>query len=153
MLNLIVAVSKNGVIGNNNQLIWRISEDLKVFKHLTMDGVLFVGRKTNETLPPLKNREVIELKRNQFPSLTDIPSILETKQKTGWIIGGGEIYKSALKLNLCDRLYVSIIDQEYEGDTYFDAATIDPAHYTLVSMAILRKADPLVSQQIWEKNK
>src|SRR6266568_8800773 len=100
MINMIVAVSKNDVIGKNGTLPWRIPEDLKAFKELTMGGILYVGKKTAQSLPPLKGREIVILNRSSFPTLNDITTINDERPK--WLIGGAQIYDAALKLDIVD---------------------------------------------------
>jgi dihydrofolate reductase len=148
MINLIAAVSKNGIIGKDGTLPWRIPEDLKTFKSLTMDGVLFVGKKTFSTLPQLKGREVIQLNRLSFPTLLDINNT-NWPHKQLWIIGGAEIYKAALDLDIIDNLYITRIDAEYEGDTYFPLDKL--TRYRLISEKALKAEDPCVILQEWAK--
>lgn len=153
MINLIVAVAKNNVIGKNGSLPWRIPEDLKKFKQLTMGGVLFVGKNTSKTLPPLKDRDIILLQRNDYPTLEDMEDICSSRNKTGWLIGGAEVYKSALELNIRKKLdmklYLTAIDYEYDGDTFFPSHLIDDK-WSVESEEVL-KQEPLVKLQIWSK--
>jgi dihydrofolate reductase len=152
MINLILAVSINGVIGKDGNLPWRLPEDLKRFKSLTMGGVLFVGKKTAQNLPPLKGREVIVLNRNTYPQLTDIAKIVAEKQKEAWIIGGGEVYRSALTTNIVDRVYLTLVEQEFEGDTYFDLNSLfEGDSWNCSSNEIIREKDPVVKLQIWDR--
>lgn len=149
MINLIVAVSKNGVIGKDNTLPWRIPEDLKAFKELTMGGVLFVGKNTAQSLPPLKGREIIQLKRETFID------VLQTdyNDRLKWIIGGATIYNAALELNLCDKVYLTLIDKEYDGDTFFSHKQFALPNWKLVNERILKEQEPKVVLQEWEKVK
>lgn len=152
MINMIVAMASNGVIGKNNLLPWRIAEDLKCFKKLTMDGMLFVGKKTAQSLPNLQGREIVVLNKNSFPQLSDIKNIAEISQKKIWIIGGAQIYNAALNTNIVDALYITKIDKEYDGDTYFPIDTINNSNgWILGSEEILRDNDPLTKLQIWNK--
>jgi dihydrofolate reductase len=150
MINMIVAVSKNGVIGKDGALPWRIPEDLRAFKELTMGGILYVGKKTASTLPPLKGREVVVLGRETFPTLLDVKAL----NKPAWIIGGAAIYNAALELDIVDRIYVTLIDKEYDGDTFFSfeqLKKISALPWKLVSERILRENDPLVTLQEWSR--
>lgn len=129
MVSIIVAKSKNNVIGNNNKLPWNISEDMKRFKELTTGNVVIMGRKTYESLPeqfrPLPNRLNIVITRNPDYKPNGVmvyddlqKAILKAgTNKEIFIIGGGEIYKEGLKF--ADRLYITEVDGEFEGDTYF----------------------------------
>ena len=129
MFSIIVAHSKNYVIGNNNSLIWNIPTDLKRFKSLTTGKTIVMGRKTFESLKkPLPNRFHIVLtkKPNKFKNqenviftndLNQIISKYKNSQDEIFIIGGGEIYKSFL--NYISKIYITEILQDFNGDTYF----------------------------------
>ncbi len=126
ILSAIVAVAQNGVIGNNNQLIWHISEDLKYFKATTINHSIIMGRKSYESIgKALPNRRNIIVTRNvefEAPGCEVVNSIEEaialcSSESEVFISGGGEIYKAALPL--CDRLYITEISQSYEGSTVF----------------------------------
>jgi dihydrofolate reductase len=155
MINLIAAVAKNGIIGKNGTLPWRIPEDLKKFKQLTMSGVLFVGKNTSKGLPPLKDREIVLLRRNDHPTLEDMDDICRDRGKVGWLIGGGQVYEAALKLcadNKLDmKLYITTIDKEYDGDVFFPLHMIDD-EWLMESEEVL-KQEPLVKLQVWSKRK
>lgn len=129
MVSLIVAKSKNNVIGNKGKLPWNISEDLKRFKELTTDNVVIMGRKTYESLPkkskPLPNRINIIISRDEnytVPNCLVFNDIKTAIRKAGtnkevFIIGGGEIYKEGL--NYADKLYITEVENDVVGDTYF----------------------------------
>jgi|TARA_R110002126_G_scaffold3263_1_gene18499 dihydrofolate reductase len=136
--SLIAAVASNGVIGKDNDLIWYIPEDLKYFKHTTSGKPVVMGRKTFESIvdrigKPLPNRRnVVITRQSDYDSLgadvaCDIKSGLSTaKQHTDgefFILGGAQIY--AETINLCDRLYITEIHQEYQGDSHFPAINKD----------------------------
>ncbi|GAA0879822.1 dihydrofolate reductase [Algoriphagus jejuensis] len=128
-LTLIVAKAKNHVIGKDNQLIWKLSADLKRFKNLTTGHHMLMGRKTYESLgKPLPNRTHIVITRNPDFSVPEGHSTFSSVEdafvfcnKTGvnelFIIGGGQIY--AETINLCDRLEITEVEASPEGDTYF----------------------------------
>jgi len=103
-MDMIAAINKKGFIGKDGQLMWKCSEDLKWFKEITMGKKCLVGRKTFETLPPLKGRELIVVSRDGL-SLEDA-----LKLNPDIVIGGGEIYKQTMKM--VDTLYLSIINDE-----------------------------------------
>lgn len=131
---LIVAKAKNNVIGKDNQLIWKLSSDLKRFKNLTSGHYILMGRKTYESLgKPLANRTHIVITRNPDFSVPEGHFVFSSIEdafifcnKTGvdklYIIGGGQTY--AETLNLCDRLEITEVEAQPEGDTYFPP--IDP---------------------------
>lgn len=152
MINLIVAVSKNGVIGKNNSLPWRIKEDLKKFKELTMGGILFVGKKTGASMPPLPGREVLVLDRNNYPTINDVSTIAKDN-KTCWIAGGTQIFRAALELNIVDKIYLTYIDQEYDGDTFFSVDEINKnKNFTYIGEEVLRAEAPYTKLMVYQKN-
>lgn len=129
---LIVAMSKNGVIGHNNKLPWNIPEDLANFSELTKGHIVIMGRKTFESLPngPLKNRLNIILSRSVYNNnfnenvifitmehLNTIINLHQTPNKKIFIIGGSEIYK--IFIEYCDTIHMTLIDEMVEGDSYF----------------------------------
>lgn len=157
MINMIVAVSRNGVIGKDGGLPWRLPEDLKMFKALTMGSTLYVGKKTAATLPPLKGREVKVLQREGYPSLDTI----EDSHSCGcnepcfcfpddaWIIGGAAIYNAALEAGVVDKVYLSIVDADFDGDTFFSIDQFKLPQWKLVNEQVIRAADPVVRLQEW----
>ena len=129
MISLIVAKSKNNVIGNKGRIPWYIPNDLKRFKKLTTDKVVIMGRKTFDSLPeeykPLPNRINIILSKDESyqPSccmvLNDLKKALRKagSDKEVFIIGGGEIYKAALPYT--DILDLTLIDDDKPADVFF----------------------------------
>lgn len=127
-ISLIVAVAENGVIGHNNQLIWHLPNDLKQFKRLTTGHCIIMGRKTFDSIgKPLPNRTSLIISRNtdfQIEGCITVSSlenaILEAKKienEEAFIIGGAEIYRLALPI--IDKIYLTEVHHEYEGDTFF----------------------------------
>lgn len=122
MITIISAFSKNFVIGNNNSLIWHIPEDLKRFKNLTSKGVVLMGRKTYQSIgKPLINRTNIVISKSQ-PSIEgcfvyDDWKIPLYKYENIFVIGGQTIYEQLLPFT--DKLELTIIDKEFEGDSFF----------------------------------
>lgn len=124
MIKLIVAISKNRVIGDSNKLIWNLPADLKKFKEITTGHPIVMGRKTYESIGrPLPNRRNIIITRDESYEVGGcevVNSIEEALLLTGddcFIIGGGEIYKQTL--NIADQIYMTVVDEEFEGDTTF----------------------------------
>jgi len=129
MIAIIVAKSKNNVIGSNGSIPWNVPKDLKYFKELTEGNTVIMGRKTYESLPkdnkPLPNRINIVITRDSNFTANGcivVSSIEEAilkvdNRKDTFIIGGGEIYKQAI--NFVDKIYITEINGEFEGDTYF----------------------------------
>jgi dihydrofolate reductase len=124
MIKIIVATSKNKVIGSNNELIWKLSSDLKRFKELTTGHPVVMGRKTYESIGrPLPNRRNIIITRNseyEVEGCETVSSLEEALLLTNndcFIIGGGEIYKQSLEV--ADKIYLTLVHKDFEGDTTF----------------------------------
>ena len=138
---LIAAVAKNGVIGKENDLVWKIPTDFKRFKTLTSNHYILMGRKTFESLgKPLPNRTHLVITRNpdyQVPEGHHVFKSVEDAfiycNKLGidklYVIGGGEIYKQTMPL--ADELVITEVEAEPDGDTYFPE--IDPNIWKVVS--------------------
>ncbi|HET6960615.1 MAG TPA: dihydrofolate reductase [Vicinamibacterales bacterium] len=131
--SIIVAASRNGVIGKDGQLPWRLPGDLKRFKELTMGHTLIMGRKTFSSLPPkvcpLPGRRTIVLTRFAATMLAEVDTehslgeaitlaLMNVNETEVFICGGGEVYKEALPL--VDRVYLTVVERDFEGDTRFD---------------------------------
>ena len=137
----VVAVSKNGIIGREGGLPWKLSSDMRFFKTITMGKPLIMGRKTWESLPkrPLPGRDNIVISRTRgytAPGATVVSDPQAALSKAAMcasragseeiaVIGGGEIF--TLMLPSADRIYLTEVDLETEGDTRFPA--LDPAHW------------------------
>ena len=117
------------MIGKDNDLIWRLRNDLQRFKALTSGHCIIMGRKTFESFPkPLPNRTHIVITRQQNYSVTEGVNVVNSLESaieaakldsSPYIIGGGEIYKLALEKNLIDRIYLTRVNASFEGDTLF----------------------------------
>lgn len=139
MISFIWAMDENRVIGKNNQLPWRLPEDLKFFKKVTMGHPIAMGRKTFESIGrPLPGRENIVITRNPgfvceqctiFHSDADFAEYAKNIQDEIFVIGGAEIFRSLF--HLADRLYVTQIYHQFEGDTFFPS--FDYNGWTLIS--------------------
>ena len=135
MLSISVAVAKNNVIGKDNKLPWHISEDLKRFKRITSNKKMIMGRKAFESLPGiLPNREHIIITRNEnfkvdsnkVTIVHDLNSLIEKYSKCEdeiFVIGGAEIYKQFLPY--VQKIYLTQIDETFEGDTYWPEINYD----------------------------
>ena len=137
-VSIIVAKSENNVIGSNGQLPWYLSEDLKKFKSITMGKPMIMGRNTFESIgKALPGRKNIILTRNLNYSaenvfiVNTIEKAIEAcgEHKEIMIIGGGEIYKAFL--GITNRLYLTNVDIEIEGDVFFPE--INLSHWNLIS--------------------
>jgi len=127
-LYLVAAVAKNSVIGAGGKLPWRLPEDLKHFKKLTLGHPVIMGRRTWESLGrPLPGRENIVITRRAGYEATgaSVASSVEAAiafcigEPAAFVIGGAEIYAAALPI--ADGLVLTEIDRDYAGDTYFPA--------------------------------
>ena len=128
MLSIIVAVANNNVIGKDNKLIWHLPADLKRFKELTTGKTIIMGRKTFESLGRvLPNRKHIVLTRNKewkyednqvkvITKLEELEREIKDKEEN-FVIGGASIYKMLMPYT--NKMYVTKIEEEFEGDTYF----------------------------------
>ncbi len=137
---LVVAVSRNGVIGSEGGLPWRIPSDLKRFKATTMGKPVIMGRKTWESIPkrPLRGRRNIVLTRSTkfVAEGAEVAANIEEAVQMAraenppeiCVIGGGEVFR--LFFRLADRLYLTEVDIDAEGDTRFPQ--IDPTQWTEV---------------------
>lgn len=132
MLAMIVAVAANGVIGKDNQLIWRIPEDLAYFKKRTTGHVIIMGRKTLESLPfLLPNREhwVITSQSDYTPPYEGVKVFHSPKDAVqaakdldlAYCIGGAQVYASLAPY--ADRLYVTELHRAFTGDVIFTEHT------------------------------
>ncbi len=126
MISLIVAHDKNRVIGYENKMPWHLPGDLQYFKEMTMGKPVIMGRKTFESIGrPLPGRRNIVISRNEnysadgievVSSLDEALQLTKDAEET-MVIGGEQILNLALPL--ADRLYITLIDAEFKGDTYF----------------------------------
>jgi dihydrofolate reductase len=126
---IIVAKAKNNVIGKDNQLIWKLSDDLKKFKALTSGHHIIMGRKTFESMgKPLPNRTSIVITRNTNYEVPEghfvVHSLQEAfdlsdqmQQESVFVIGGAEIYEQAL--SHCDELMITEVNTAPNGDAFF----------------------------------
>ena len=125
-ISLIVAMARNRVIGLNGQMPWHLSADLKRFKQLTLGYPIVMGRKTFEAIGrPLPGRDNTVISRNpDFDApgcrvFADIDSALSALAHAPqvFIIGGATLYEALLPI--ADCLHLTLIDQDFVGDTFF----------------------------------
>lgn len=124
-IKAIVAISENSVIGKNGDLPWRISEDLKWFKKITLGHTLLMGRKTWQSLPgalPGRENWVLSSTMKTSPEIRVFKKLRNALDaafdRNLFIIGGGELYKQTI--SLCCELYVSEVHRTIEnGDAFF----------------------------------
>lgn len=132
MCTIIVAYDKNKLIGKDNKLPWHIPDDLLLFKKRTMNQAVIMGRKTYDSLPnsvrPLPGRLNIVLSRTPntvdsraiyVKSPQEALEIAATHKMHPYVIGGEQVYKAFLEAQLVTKVIASVVDGNYEGDTWF----------------------------------
>ncbi len=131
IIAVIVAMTKDGIIGDKGKIPWHIREDLQRFKHLTMGHTIIMGRRTYESIgKPLPGRTNIVL--TQSPSLAAPPEVLrfgslkaaldhcrQRNEELVFVIGGSKVYEAALPV--ADKLFITEVRQNVPGDTTFPA--------------------------------
>lgn len=123
---LVVAVARNGVIGRDNRLPWRLPDEIAYFKRVTMGHPVVMGRRTWESIgKPLPGRENIVVTRQRdfaAPGCTVVHSLEEAWKAAGnadevCVIGGTTLFEESLPL--ADRIHYTEVEADVEGDTYF----------------------------------
>ncbi|HAZ14598.1 MAG: hypothetical protein A2X86_00810 [Bdellovibrionales bacterium GWA2_49_15] len=145
-ISIIAAIGKQNQIGKNNQLLWYIPEDLKLFKKLTMGHHMLMGRKTFDSIgKPLPGRKMLVLTRDmqflsQFPPESEVnvhafSNSLEAMMfarrnnvQELFVCGGAQIY--TMMLPMCHRLYISHVDYDGEADAFFPP--VDFSQYNIL---------------------
>lgn len=140
MLSIIVAIGKNNVIGKDNKIPWKISADMKYFSKVTTGKTVLMGKKTYLSIveklgKPLPNRKNVVLSRTE-KEISDCEVINElndfvekNKNEEIFVIGGASIYEQTLPLS--DKLYITEIDCNIDGDAFFPA--FNKSDWNLVS--------------------
>ena len=134
MLSIIVAKAKNNIIGKENKLVWSLPADMKRFRELTTGHVIIMGRKTFESLGKiLPNRKHVVFTQNPDFKVDDenvqiVHSMLEIKEyidndEENFVLGGAMIY--SLLMPHVTKMYVTEIDKDFEGDTFFPKINLD----------------------------
>jgi dihydrofolate reductase len=130
-ISYIVAMDIQQAIGLGNDLPWRLPADLAYFKKTTMDHTILMGRKTYESIgKPLPNRTNVILTQNKnyhAEGCLIVHSVEEAveqfKNEEVFVIGGAEVFQ--LFMSAVDRLYITLIEHEFEADTYFPEFDIE----------------------------
>ena len=160
----IVAATRNQVIGRDNTMPWHLPEDLRYFKQRTLGKPIIMGRKTWESLGrPLPGRLNIVISRQADTALTgaeiftDLATAIargqEWAQQQGvdevMVIGGGQLYQQAVAL--AQRVYLTRIDLELEGDTFFPV--LDAQHWQQTSAQAhpAQGAEPGYTFEVWQR--
>ncbi len=125
-MKAIVAMTRDRVIGEKNQIPWRLKGEQKWFKQVTMGNPILMGRKTFESIgrPLPGRRNLVVTRTGNFEGVELIrnlekfdPSPYELEGVEVFVIGGSEIYRALL--DQCNSLFVTIVKGEYRGDAYF----------------------------------
>lgn len=139
-ISCIVAIAHNNVIGKDNDIPWYLPADLKYFKKTTLGHHIIMGRKCYQSIGrPLPKRTNIILTRDPYFIVSNclvthsIPEALEIAHQNGeeeaFIIGGAKVYEQSIEL--WDKLYLTKVDLEVEGDVYFPQ--LDYSQWQLIS--------------------
>ena len=117
-VSIIAALGKNRELGRGNDLLWRIPDDLKRFKSLTLGHPVIMGRKTFESIgKPLTGRTNLVVSRSSLSFENALAQAKKLDDKEVFIIGGAQIYAAAFPH--ADRLYLTLIDDTRDGDAFF----------------------------------
>jgi dihydrofolate reductase len=160
-ISLVVAAATNNTIGKDGKMPWHLPNDMKYFKNVTWGMPVVMGRKTFESLgkvlPGRKNIVITRQAGWQTDGTVAVKSIDDalfvakaTDTKEVMVIGGGEIYKALF--DKASRIYLTRVEAEPEGDTFFPA--LNPKEWHLVNQQI-HEADEKnpynYSFQLWER--
>lgn len=126
-VSIVVAASENNVIGKNNALLWRLPDDLKFFKSVTLGKPVIMGRKTYDSIGrALPGRKNIVISRQQslaIPGCTVVASLdaawAAADAEEVAVIGGAEIYRQALPI--ANTIYLTRVHANFDGDVFFPA--------------------------------
>ena len=151
MISLLFAMDRNRVIGANNDLPWHLPNDLKFFKEKTTGNTIIMGRKTFDSIGrALPNRRNVVLSRQEIelPSnvelIHNVETILKWNQENPddelFVIGGGGLFEQILPY--ADRLYVTLIDDEFEGDVFFPDFSLEEWNETSKEKGIKDEKNP-----------
>ena len=154
-ISLMVAISKNGIIGNGPDIPWEVKGEQLLFKAMTYNQWLLVGRKTFESMGILPNRKYAVVTRSNFKphnehvlvyhSIDEALGDLPIYTKHIIVSGGGQVYKSTI--DVADTLHISVIDQDVEGDIQFPQI---PEKFQLVFEQEF-ESNINYTYQIWQK--
>ena len=163
-VSLIVAATRNQVIGQDNQMPWHLPDDLRYFKQRTLGKPIIMGRKTWESLGrPLPGRLNIVISRQNDIALegaevfTDLAQAIQRGQEWAteqgvaevMVIGGGQIYQQALEL--AQRVYLTRIDLELAGDTFFPVLDAQQWQQIDAQSHPAQNQEPGYTFEVWQR--
>ena len=163
-ISLIVAATRNQVIGQDNQMPWHLPDDYRYFKQRTVVKPIIMGRKTWESLGrPLPGRLNIVISRQNDIALegaevfTDLAQAIQRGQEWAteqgvaevMVIGGGQIYQQALEL--AQRVYLTRIDLELAGDTFFPVLDAQQWQQTDAQSHPAQNQEPGYTFEVWQR--
>ena len=163
-VSLIVAATRNQVIGLENQMPWHLPADLRYFKQCTLGKPIIMGRKTWESLGrPLPGRLNIVISRQADAELdgaevfADLASAIERGQEWAaqqgvdevMVIGGGQIYQQAIAL--AQRVYLTRIELELEGDTFFPVLDAEDWQQISAQAHPAQDTEPGYTFEVWQR--
>jgi len=152
---LIAAIGKNNELGKDNELIWYIKEDLQFFKNTTMNKTIVMGYNTFKSLKRvLPNRKHVVLTSHSdlpdevvcFNNIDDVLNYIKDIEEV-YIIGGASIYR--LFIDLCDGMYLTEIDKEYDADVYFPE--FDENDYNVKVLTKIKNEDLSYTRKLYER--
>lgn len=163
MIKMIAAVSKNGVIGQDNKIPWSYPEDMKFFRKMTAGGTVIMGRKTWESigrLLPKRRNIVISRSKVEFEGLETFSSVEKavisampamtssggTVMPDVWLIGGSSIYREGLKY--ANEIYVTLIPDVVEGEGLIFFPWVNPVDYHYAELIHLEDSDLTVAKLV-----
>lgn len=144
MITLIAAVARNGTIGMNGAMPWRLPEDLRFFRFYTSGKFVLAGRKTADTLPHLTGRHLLILSRAQTSSFVHVKTVEEAVRMANRsyshelvVIGGAEVY--AHTIEQASKLMITHVDADIPGDAFFPK--IDPETWEVLNASTMYPAN------------
>ena len=163
-VSLIVAVTRNQVIGRDNQMPWHLPADLRYFKQRTLGKPIIMGRKTWESLGrPLPGRLNIVITQQADTAFagaevfSDLPAAIQRGQEWAkeqgvdevMVIGGGQLYRQAL--GLAQRVYLTRIELELEGDTFFPVLDAQQWQQSDAQAHPAQEQEPGYTFEVWQR--
>ena len=143
-ISVIAALDRNGLIGDERGLPWRLPRDLRRFRELTLGKPVIMGRTTHEHIGrPLDGRLNIVLSRSMsrnLPGCTVVGSfddslrVAGTATEEAFVIGGGEVYRQAVPR--ADRLHLTIVEGDFTGTTYFPTEVVRPHEWVVMQRQV-----------------